>query len=138
MATVKKINRKKKFVADGVFQAELHGFFSRALDDCGYSGFELTATLPKPEIRIKATKVSAVVAERPQRAIRHRSRIPNFRRDGANSAPGSGLAKLRLVVRTTGHDAAPNHLVENVIRFVPNVPRCVHPAMTAATWMESG
>jgi ribosomal protein uS3 len=61
MSTVKKINRKKKFVADGVFQAELHSFFSRALDDCGYSGFELTATLPKPEIRIRATKVKALL-----------------------------------------------------------------------------
>lgn len=60
MASVRKINRKKKFVADGVFQAELHGFFSRALDDVGYSGFELTATLPKPEIRIRATKVRAL------------------------------------------------------------------------------
>lgn len=60
MSSTRKMNRKKKFVADGVFQAELHSFFSRALDDCGYAGFELTATLPKPEIRIRATKVKAL------------------------------------------------------------------------------
>jgi ribosomal protein uS3 len=60
MASVRKMNRKKKFIADGVFQAELHSFFSRALDDVGYSGFELTA-MPKPEIRIKATKVKTLL-----------------------------------------------------------------------------
>ncbi len=61
MSTTRKMNRKKKFVADGVFQAELHSFFSRALDDVGYAGFELTATLPKPEIRIRVTKVKTLV-----------------------------------------------------------------------------
>jgi small subunit ribosomal protein S3e len=29
---VRQINKKKKFVADGVFQAELHAFFLRSLN----------------------------------------------------------------------------------------------------------
>jgi small subunit ribosomal protein S3e len=37
--TARKISKKRKFVADGVFQAELHSFLSRALLDSGYSGF---------------------------------------------------------------------------------------------------
>lgn len=62
--TARKINKKRKFIADGVFQAELHSFFSRALVDSGYSGFELTATLPKPEVRIRANKPSGVIGEK--------------------------------------------------------------------------
>jgi len=81
---------------------------------------------------------SAHAAEKPQSATRNRSRRPNFGFDGANSVPGSGLAKLRPVVCHLGHDyAAPNHLVENVSRFVPNVPVAMHPAMTPLAWMES-
>lgn len=32
------ISKKRKFVADGVFKAEVHQFFSRALVGAGYSG----------------------------------------------------------------------------------------------------
>ncbi|MCL4118453.1 UNVERIFIED_CONTAM: hypothetical protein GTU68_033872 [Idotea baltica] len=48
-------NRKRKHIADGVFKAELHGFFSKSLDESGYSGFELTNSLPKPIIILKVT-----------------------------------------------------------------------------------
>ena len=64
MSTARRINKKRKFVADGIFQAEVHSFLSRALVDAGYAGFELTATLPKPEIRIRATKPSAIIGEK--------------------------------------------------------------------------
>lgn len=50
------MNKKKKFVADGVFHAELHAFFGRALAVAGYAGFEVRATPVKTEILIKATK----------------------------------------------------------------------------------
>lgn len=32
MSTSQNKNRKRKHISDGVFKAELHGFFSRALD----------------------------------------------------------------------------------------------------------
>jgi len=48
-------------VADGVFQAELHSFLSKALQEAGYAGIEVRVTPIKTEIRIKATKVLAVV-----------------------------------------------------------------------------
>ncbi|EGR31795.1 hypothetical protein IMG5_102040 [Ichthyophthirius multifiliis] len=58
---VKQINKKKKFVADGVFNAELHCFFSKSLQDAGYAGIEVRRTPMKIEIRIKATKPQHVI-----------------------------------------------------------------------------
>jgi small subunit ribosomal protein S3e len=58
---IKQINKKKKFVADGVFHAELHQFLSRALAAAGYAGIEIRVTPVKTEIRIKATKINEVI-----------------------------------------------------------------------------
>ena len=58
MSTTQNKNRKRKHIADGVFKAELHGFFSRALEEEGYSGFELTNTPSKPNIIIKVTNTT--------------------------------------------------------------------------------
>ena len=55
------MNKKKKFVADGVFHAELHAFLSRALETAGYAGIEVRVTPVKTEIRIKAAKVHEVI-----------------------------------------------------------------------------
>ena len=63
MSTTQNKNRKRKHIADGVFKAELHGLFSRVLDDSGYSGFELTNSLPKPEIILKVTNNATLFAE---------------------------------------------------------------------------
>lgn len=60
-AQIKQINKKKKFVADGVFHAELHQFLSRALASAGYAGIEIRVTPVKTEIRIKATKIQDVI-----------------------------------------------------------------------------
>ena len=38
------MNKKKKFVADGVFHAELHSFLTKALSTAGYSGIEVRVT----------------------------------------------------------------------------------------------
>lgn len=58
---IKQINKKKKFVADGVFHAELHQFLSRAIASAGYAGIEIRVTPVKTEIRIKATKTTEVI-----------------------------------------------------------------------------
>jgi len=60
-AQIKQINKKKKFVADGVFHAELHQFLSRAIAASGYAGIEIRVTPVKTEIRIKATKTTEVI-----------------------------------------------------------------------------
>mmetsp|Transcript_32858 Transcript_32858/g.29728 ORF Transcript_32858/g.29728 Transcript_32858/m.29728 type:complete len:237 (+) Transcript_32858:92-802(+) len=58
---VKQMNKKRKFVADGVFHAELHTFLSKALASAGYAGIEIRVTPVKTEIRIKAAKVPEVL-----------------------------------------------------------------------------
>ena len=47
------INKKKKFVADGVFKAEIHEFFERALVGAGYSGLKVKKTAKKTIITIR-------------------------------------------------------------------------------------
>ena len=47
------INKKKKFVADGVFKAEIHEFFERALIGAGYSGLSVKRTAKKTIITVK-------------------------------------------------------------------------------------
>merc|ERR1711972_1312109 len=49
----RQINKKKKFVADGVFHAELHEFFGRILADQGYGGMEVRSSEAKTDITIK-------------------------------------------------------------------------------------
>jgi small subunit ribosomal protein S3e len=62
-------NRKRKHISDGIFKAELHAFFSRTIDDSGYSGFELTNTLPKPEIIVRVTNTKPLLVDN-QRKLR--------------------------------------------------------------------
>lgn len=46
------ISKKRKFVADGVFRAELGEFFERELAEEGYSGCEVRVTHARTEVRI--------------------------------------------------------------------------------------
>lgn len=59
---VKKINTKKKFVADGVFQAELNEFLAKTLGLEGYAGIEVRATSMSTEIRVRAAKCHELLA----------------------------------------------------------------------------
>ena len=47
------ISKKRKFVADGVFKAEVHEFFTRALVGSGYSGLKIKNTIKKIIITIR-------------------------------------------------------------------------------------
>jgi small subunit ribosomal protein S3e len=58
---VRRINTKKKFVADGVFQAELNEFLTRCLGKEGYAGIEVRATSMSTEIRVRATKTKEIL-----------------------------------------------------------------------------
>jgi len=53
---VKRLNTKKKFVADGVFNAELNGFLSKVLGMEGYAGIQIRATSVSTEIRVVVAK----------------------------------------------------------------------------------
>ncbi len=59
--TVRQLNKKKKFVADGVFHAELHSFLSKALSQAGYAGIQVRVTPVQTEIRIMAAQIKEVL-----------------------------------------------------------------------------
>ncbi|KAJ1966334.1 40S ribosomal protein S3 [Dispira parvispora] len=61
------INKKRKFVADGVFYAELNEFFQRSLAEDGYSGVEVRVTPTRTEIIIRATHPQNVLGEKGRR-----------------------------------------------------------------------
>jgi ribosomal protein S3 len=44
-------SKKRKFVADGVFRAELNEFFTRELSEEGYSGCDVRVTHARTEVR---------------------------------------------------------------------------------------
>ena len=44
------ISKKRKFVADGVFRAELGEFFTRELAEEGYSGCDVRVTHARTEV----------------------------------------------------------------------------------------
>merc|ERR1711982_293104 len=66
MATVA-ISKKRKFVADGVFRAELNEFFTRELAEDGYSGVEVRVAPTRTEIIIMATRTQSVLGEKGRR-----------------------------------------------------------------------
>jgi ribosomal protein uS3 len=65
MATV--ISKKRKFVADGVFYAELNELLTRELAEDGYSGVDVRVTPLRTEIIIKATRTQSVLGEKGRR-----------------------------------------------------------------------
>ncbi|KAF4525018.1 hypothetical protein B566_EDAN012125 [Ephemera danica] len=65
MAT--QISKKRKFVGDGVFKAELNEFLTRELAEDGYSGVEVRVTPTRTEIIIMATRTQSVLGEKGRR-----------------------------------------------------------------------
>jgi small subunit ribosomal protein S3e len=65
MAT--KISKKRKFVADGVFFAELNELLISELADEGYAGVEVRNTPMRTEIIIRATRTQNVLGEQGRR-----------------------------------------------------------------------
>jgi len=61
------ISKKRKFVADGVFFAEINDFFQRELGEDGYSGVEVRVTPMRTEIIIRATRTQNVLGEKGRR-----------------------------------------------------------------------
>lgn len=67
MALNANLSKKRKFVADGVFRAELGEFFTRELASEGYSGCEVRITHARTEIIIRATHTQEVLGEKGRR-----------------------------------------------------------------------
>merc|ERR1711936_748279 len=61
------VSKKRKFVADGVFKAELNEFLKRELAEDGYSGVEVRVTPTRTEIIIMATRTQEVLGEKGRR-----------------------------------------------------------------------
>merc|ERR1711966_486554 len=61
------VSKKRKFVADGVFFAELNELLIRELAEDGYSGVEVRATPMRTEIIIRATRTQNVLGEKGRR-----------------------------------------------------------------------
>jgi len=67
MAGQAQISKKRKFVADGVFYAELNEMLMRELAEDGYSGVEVRVTPMRTEIIIRATRTQNVLGEKGRR-----------------------------------------------------------------------
>ena len=61
------ISKKRKFVADGVFYAELNELLTRELAEEGYAGVEVRVTPMRTEIIIRATRTQNVLGEKGRR-----------------------------------------------------------------------
>eukprot|EP00421_Protoceratium_reticulatum_P004609 CAMPEP_0168370942 /NCGR_PEP_ID=MMETSP0228-20121227/7517_1 /TAXON_ID=133427 /ORGANISM="Protoceratium reticulatum, Strain CCCM 535 (=CCMP 1889)" /LENGTH=236 /DNA_ID=CAMNT_0008383817 /DNA_START=72 /DNA_END=782 /DNA_ORIENTATION=- len=67
MSVQTQISKKRKFVADGVFYAELNEFLMRTLAEDGYAGVEVRVTPIRTEIIIRATRTREVLGEKGRR-----------------------------------------------------------------------
>jgi len=61
------ISKKRKFVADGLFYAELNEFLQNELGEDGYAGVEVRVTPLRTEIIIRATRTQNVLGEKGRR-----------------------------------------------------------------------
>merc|ERR1711966_140708 len=61
------ISKKRKFVRDGIFYAELNEFLTRELGEDGYSCVEIRVTPLHTEVIIRATRTQSVLGEKGQR-----------------------------------------------------------------------
>jgi len=61
------ISKKRKFIADGIFFAELNAFLERELGEDGYSGVEVRVTPIRTEVIIRATRTQNVLGDKGRR-----------------------------------------------------------------------
>merc|ERR1712238_476654 len=76
---------KQKFVADGVFYAELNELLISELAEDGYAGVEVRTTPHRTEIIIRATRTQNVLGEKGQR-IRELTSVVQKRFEFADGA----------------------------------------------------
>jgi len=66
-AAAGQITKKRKFVQDGIFKAELNNFLMKELAEDGYSGVEVRKTPTRTEVIIMATRTQNVLGEKGRR-----------------------------------------------------------------------
>ena len=59
----RRMNKKKKFVQEGVFKAELRSFLERSLAEQGFSGIDVLATNTMTTVNVYASRADLVVGE---------------------------------------------------------------------------
>jgi len=64
---LKQASKKRKFVREGLFKAELNEFLMRELAEDGYSGLEIRVAPNRTEIIIMATRTQNVLGDKGQR-----------------------------------------------------------------------
>jgi len=67
MANTAQVSKKRKFVADGVFYAELNEFLTRMLGEDGYAGVEIRVTPIRTEVIVRVTRIREVLGEKGRR-----------------------------------------------------------------------
>ncbi|KAJ4304219.1 40S ribosomal protein S3 [Collariella sp. IMI 366227] len=88
------ISKRRKFVADGVFYAELNEFFQRELAEEGYSGVEVRVTPTVTDIIIRATHTQEVLGEQGRRIRELTSLIQKRFKFPENSVQNRGLSAV--------------------------------------------
>ena len=130
-------NRLRKHIYDGLFKAELHTFFEKSLEECGYSGFDLTNTLPKPEIILKVTNTKPLLDDN-QRKIRELEsmiqkrwgykpdgihiKVQRLKQKGLCAAAMAESIKLKLLAQIPVRLAASSVIRTAVDRDAPGSP----------------
>lgn len=66
----KQRSTKRKFVADGVFRAEVNELLSKSLADFGFSGIEVNFTTSVTEVRVLVSKFNDLMNEKTQSGIK--------------------------------------------------------------------
>jgi len=67
MMNAKNVSKTRKFVADGVFYAELNEFLTRMLGEDGYAGVEIRVTPIRTEVIVRVTRIREVLGEKGRR-----------------------------------------------------------------------
>lgn len=66
----KQRSTKRKFIADGVFRAEVNELLSKSLADFGFSGIEVNFTTSVTEVRVIVSKFNDLMDEKKQTGIK--------------------------------------------------------------------
>ena len=67
MSLHSKMNKKRKFVQDGIFYAEVNELLQRELSEDGYAGVDVRVTPARTELVIKATRTKNVLGDKGRR-----------------------------------------------------------------------
>lgn len=79
------INKKKQFVQNGVFRAEVNAFLQRTLAMEGYAGIDVIQTTTQTQINLRATRVDKVLGDNQYRIRELSSQIKkrfNYPKEG--------------------------------------------------------